>query len=400
MSKTYFISSDKNDLAWAEWIAWIVEDLGFQAIMQAWDFTPGKSWTQEMQEATKNSDATICILTDDFLNSGFTAAEWQSAFADDPTGEKRKIIPIRVKPCAPDGLLKTRIYADLVGKDKNSAKDIVKCALLEGRRKPSTEPVFPPDHGKEPDFPKSKIKYSLVLDAEFDESSKEKVNALIQHLQKKLQDPSITITEISEGSVIIQIESTYDTFSRLQKEFLEEGALDIEGNRVVGIWKIGDGKESPVNQRLELYRSRLVSFFLSKGADKETAKDLAQDVIFSLISDENKYKYLSSSALTINLARLAFSKCVQEKDREAIARRGYVSPTGEIDWDEVYGAAIKVLNNLSAEEHFILEQFWDSKFAEGKFDHILDKEQARQIDESVERDIYINFVDDDYENGV
>ena len=341
MSKSYFISYNKNDIAWAEWIAWIVEDLGCQAIIQAWDFVPGKSWTQEMNAAIKNADTTICILTEDFLSSGFTAAEWQSAFADDPVGEKQKVIPIRVRPCEPDGLLKVRIYADLVGKNRDEAKGIVKGIILGGRRKPTSEPQFPPDHGKEPEFPKTKVKYSLVLDAEFDESSKDKVDALIKHLQKKLKDPTVTITEISEGSVILQIESTSESFSRIQKEYLKNEKFEINGNSVVGIWRINEKATDPVSERLEFYRKTLIKFFQSKGADKETSKDLAQDVIVSLYSDENKYKYLSSTSLAINLARIAFSKCVQEKDQDAIARRGYVNPTGEVDWDEVYRASMK-----------------------------------------------------------
>lgn len=394
MSKTYFISYNQNDMAWAEWVAWVVEDLGFQVIIQVWDFTPGKNWTQEMHAAIHSSVSTICILSEDFLSSGFTAAEWQSAFVDDPVGEMRKIIPIKVKPCNPDGLLKTRIYADLVGKDKESAKDIVKGALLGERRKPSSEPVYPPDHGKEPEFPKSTVKYSLVLDAEFDESSKYKVEALIRHLQKKLKDSSITVTEITEGSVIIQIESSYESFCRLQKEFLEGEGLEVGGNKIIGIWRIEEGANNPVNHRLEFYRNRLIGFFQSKGADKETAKDLAQDVIISLVTDQNKYRYLSSSALTINLARVAFFKCIEEKDKDAIARRGYVNPTGEVDWDEVYKTSVAVLEKLSTEDYFILEQYWDSKFAEGKFEHILDQDHAQQIDAAVEHDISINFIDE------
>lgn len=394
MSKSYFISYNKSDIAWAEWIAWIVEDVGGRAIIQAWDFTPGKNWTQEMDSAAKNSDSTICILTEEFLTSGFTSSEWQTAFANDPTGDAQKLIPIRVKPCNPEGLLKIRIYADLVGKSKEEAKAIVKEVLLGGRRKPTSEPQFPPDHGSEPEFPKSKIKYLLVLDAEFDESSKEKVGTLIKHLQKKLKDPSITITEIAGGSLIIQIESTFETFSRIQREYLNNDNLQINGVKIIGMWRIVSDSSDPVSQRLEFYRNTLIEFFLSKGADKETSKDLAQDVIINLYSDPNKYRYLSSSSLTINLARIAFSRCVQENDQDAIARRGYVNPTGEIDWGEVYKASLEVINSLSTEDQFILEQYWDSKFAEGKFDHIVDNDQAGQIDSGVEHDIYQNFIDD------
>lgn len=394
MSKSYFISYNKNDIAWAEWVAWIVEDLGFQAIIQEWDFTPGKSWAQEMNSAIKYSDATLCILSEDFLNSEFTAAEWQSVFAEDPVGKKQKVIPIRVKACKPDGLLNIRIYADLVGKNKDEARDIVKGVLLGGRRKPSSEPQFPPDHGKEPEFPKSKVKYSLVLDAVFEESSKNQVDTLIKHLQKKLKDPSITVTEISEGSVILQIESTFESFRKIQKEFRQKENFEIEGKNVIGIWKIEEMAGDPVTQRLEFYRKTLIKFFQSKGADKETSKDLAQDVVIALYTDLNKYKYLSSSSLTINLARVAFAKCIKEKDQDSIARRGWVNPTDEIDWDEVFRASIDVLSTLSSEDQFILEQYWESKIAEGKFDHILDDDKAQQIDSFVEHEIYINFNDD------
>lgn len=394
MSKTYFISYNKNDLAWAEWVGWVVEDLGAKVIIQAWDFTPGKSWVQEMHDATNTSDCTICILSEDFLKSGFAAAEWQAAFADDPTGKERKIIPIRVKTCQPDGLLKTRIYTDLVGLDKDSAKSLIKQTLLEGRNKPKSEPNFPPDHGSEPQFPSGTVRYAFVLDGVYDRKSKDQIEMLLKHLQRKVNDPSITITEITDGSMILHLESSYDSFRRLQKEFLDNKDLSINNKQVLGIWTLLESTSHPVDQRLEFYRDRLIGFFLSKGADKETSKDLAQDVIINLYTDENRYKYLSSSALTINLARIAFSKSVSEKDKDLQARRGYVNPSGDIDWDEVYRASTDVLNNLSQDDHFILEQYWDSKFAEGKFDHIRENDAAALIDESVEYEININIRED------
>ena len=393
MSKIYFISYNKSDVAWAEWIGWIIEELGFKVIIQAWDFTPGKSWVQEMHVATKESDYTVCILSETFLNSGFTAAEWQAAFADDPTGIKRKIIPIIVKKCKPDGLLKTRVYVDIVGRDKDTAKSLVKQALLDGRRKPSSEPVFPPDHGMEPSFPCKKVKYTFVLDGAYDETSKMKVEALIKHLQKSVGDTSITITEISEGSMILQLESSHDAFRQLQKEFFENSSFSIENYKVLGIWPLLESTLNPVEQRLEFYKDRLIKYFTSEGADKETSKDLAQDVIINLYTDQNRYKYLSSTALTINLARAALSKCILDNDKDALARKGYVNPTGEVDWDEVYRASTEVLKNLSSEDHFILEQYWDSKFAEGKFDHLRDEDNAKQIDEAVQYEITINLGD-------
>lgn len=50
-----------------------------------------------VDHALKACKSTIAVLSDNYLQSGFTKAEWQSAFAKDPTGEKRALIPIRIQ---------------------------------------------------------------------------------------------------------------------------------------------------------------------------------------------------------------------------------------------------------------------------------------------------------------
>jgi hypothetical protein len=50
-----------------------------------------------------------------YLKAEFTQPEWTAAFAQDPTGMKRKLIPVRVAECALTGMLLARIYIDLVG---------------------------------------------------------------------------------------------------------------------------------------------------------------------------------------------------------------------------------------------------------------------------------------------
>jgi hypothetical protein len=37
----FFISYNGADKAWAEWIAWQLEEERFTTILQAWDFRPG-----------------------------------------------------------------------------------------------------------------------------------------------------------------------------------------------------------------------------------------------------------------------------------------------------------------------------------------------------------------------
>ena len=46
-----FISYNHADCDWAEWIAGVIEEAGYQSIIQAWHFRPGENFVLRMQEA-------------------------------------------------------------------------------------------------------------------------------------------------------------------------------------------------------------------------------------------------------------------------------------------------------------------------------------------------------------
>ena len=51
--KDFFISYNKADRAWAEWIAWHLEETGgYSVAIQAWDFGPGPSPSMAMRWLT------------------------------------------------------------------------------------------------------------------------------------------------------------------------------------------------------------------------------------------------------------------------------------------------------------------------------------------------------------
>jgi len=141
----YFVSYNRHDQAWAEWIAWVVETAGDEVTIQAWDFGPGEDWVERMDAAVRECDATIAVLSPTYLESGFAAAEWRAAFARDPSGRGRGLIPFRVVDCEPEGLLATRIWVDLLGRDRDAARRLVLSAVRGDRGKPDSEPPFPPD---------------------------------------------------------------------------------------------------------------------------------------------------------------------------------------------------------------------------------------------------------------
>ena len=141
--KDYFISYNTNDEMWAEWVSWQIEESRRSTIMQRWDFTVGSNFVIEMQKAIEYAQRIILILSEDFLRSKFTSSEWAAFFSKDPNGSKRLIVPIRVKPCNPTGLLSQIVYLDLVDKNETQCKALLKELLNTERSKPQVEPVFP-----------------------------------------------------------------------------------------------------------------------------------------------------------------------------------------------------------------------------------------------------------------
>lgn len=141
--KDFFVSFNSADRAWADWIAWTLEEAGYHVVYQPWDARPGGNFVLEMQKAASETRKTVVVLTDNYLKADYTQPEWAAAFVEDPRGEKRKLIPLRVAPCSPTGMLKPLIYADLVGLAPDEAKKAVLTAVSDNRPKPASSPVFP-----------------------------------------------------------------------------------------------------------------------------------------------------------------------------------------------------------------------------------------------------------------
>lgn len=140
--KDFFISYNRADKQWAEWIAWTLEEAGYSVVIQAWDFQPGGNFVLEMQRAAAESRKTLAVLSESYLKSSYTQPEWAAAFAQDPQSVERKLIPVRVKECKPEGLLKPIIYVDLVGLTEVKAKQTLLDSLRQ-RAKPEQPTDFP-----------------------------------------------------------------------------------------------------------------------------------------------------------------------------------------------------------------------------------------------------------------
>jgi hypothetical protein len=148
--KDFFISYTGVDEGIADWIAFCLEDAGYQVTYQKWDFRPGNNLVLLMNKALYEANHVLAVLSPSYEEALFTSPEWAAVFTDDPQGLNRKLIPIRVKEFKPSGLLKAIIYIDLVPHRKIGDEMGARTALLngvcEGRAKPKCKPIFPSYH--------------------------------------------------------------------------------------------------------------------------------------------------------------------------------------------------------------------------------------------------------------
>jgi TIR domain/AAA ATPase domain len=155
----FFVSYTQADRAWAEWIAWLLEEDGYKVLVQAWDFVPGGNWIQSMHDGTRGAKRTVAVLSPDYLDSVFGGAEWRAAWAQDPAGAGRKLLVVRVAECDRPGLLAGVVSTDVFGLTEEQARARVRAmvaAAVTGRAKPAVAPRFPGGGravAREPRFP-------------------------------------------------------------------------------------------------------------------------------------------------------------------------------------------------------------------------------------------------------
>jgi hypothetical protein len=140
--RDFFISYTDVNEAWAQWIAVELERAGYTTVVQAFDFRPGADFVHEMHRATASAARTIAVVSPAYFGSRFAESEWRAAFAKDPSGERGLLLPVRVQPCKPPGLLATRVFVDLVDLDETEARERLLTAVGTPAPRPTSVP-FP-----------------------------------------------------------------------------------------------------------------------------------------------------------------------------------------------------------------------------------------------------------------
>ncbi len=143
LRKPFYISYDKLDRPWAEWIAWCLEEVGYKIILDIWSFRPGSNFIAEMSRAMEVSDATIAVLSPNYLTGVYTESQWAAAFSRDPDGKKGRLIPVLVQECKLEGLLAQLVLIDLTVLNEQAAKTTLIERISDRYAKPEQSPLFP-----------------------------------------------------------------------------------------------------------------------------------------------------------------------------------------------------------------------------------------------------------------
>ncbi|MBX3667975.1 MAG: TIR domain-containing protein [Rhodocyclaceae bacterium] len=159
----FFVSYNKDDAGWAQWIAWQVEEAGYSVLIQAWDFLPGQDWVRNMDQALLKAPRLLAVQSPSWRASRHAQAEWREYYRIDPDSDRALILPVRVHAFERRGLLGGHVYVDLVGSSEADARARLLAGLravqpLPGprpqadprRQKPLVVPPFPAAEGRTP----------------------------------------------------------------------------------------------------------------------------------------------------------------------------------------------------------------------------------------------------------
>ena len=141
--KDFFVSYSSADHPWAEWIAWVLEEVGYTTVLEAWDVRPGHNLVLEMNRAAQEAKQTLALLSPAYLAAPSTQAQWAVAFQQDPTGWSGRLIPVRIAACEVAGLLGSIVPIELADLDQVTARQSLLEGLRQERRRPAVAPSFP-----------------------------------------------------------------------------------------------------------------------------------------------------------------------------------------------------------------------------------------------------------------
>jgi hypothetical protein len=119
--QTFFISYSAREEWLAREVVKVIEAKGHSAIVQFRDFAQA-SFVRSMREGIADSDRFVALQSKAYWSSDHCQAEWDAAYALDPGGKKRFIVPFLVEPVGLPPIASELVYKSLVGLNLSQRK--------------------------------------------------------------------------------------------------------------------------------------------------------------------------------------------------------------------------------------------------------------------------------------
>jgi hypothetical protein len=114
-NQIFFLSRRGSVADVAQEVARVLEEEGYNVIVQDYDIAFGASFIEAMHEGIKNSRGLVILFTRDYEESPYTRKEFTSFEADRYHETDRFIVVLRCEDAPLRGLLADSVYQDLVG---------------------------------------------------------------------------------------------------------------------------------------------------------------------------------------------------------------------------------------------------------------------------------------------
>jgi Tfp pilus assembly protein PilF len=144
--KDFFVSYAGADRAWAEWVAWQLEQAGCRVELDVWDWAAGRNFVTAMSDALDRCDRVLALMSMAYFDrSRYTTQEWSAAVVHAPGMREGRLVPVRVEDVPVEqmpAVLRPLVFCDVFGMDAEEARRVLLTAVA-GPRRPDGEPAFP-----------------------------------------------------------------------------------------------------------------------------------------------------------------------------------------------------------------------------------------------------------------
>jgi hypothetical protein len=143
----FFISYASPDRAWAEWIAWQLQETGATVWLDSWEVAPGQNLVRAIADAVERSHSVIAVISPESLESRrHTTEEWFSFLVGGP---EKRVVPVVVAPTDVPALLRPISQIRVYGLSEAEARSVLLSSLALSRaEQPSIDPIFPGTTGR------------------------------------------------------------------------------------------------------------------------------------------------------------------------------------------------------------------------------------------------------------